>query len=88
MIGSIISNLKRVCRVLDDIPAHIENQKKITLAELNDVFEYFRDQFDDTKEAATIKKIEELRKEVMKKVEEFCIAIDSDVKEEINIVEE
>lgn len=88
MIGSAIEILKRSCRVLNDIPNHIEDKKKTTLAELNDIFEDFRDQLDNEKDAETIKKIAELRKEVMSKVDEFCGIVNSDVKEEIKIVEE
>lgn len=88
MINSIIESLKRSCRILDGIPSHIDEHKKATISELNDIFEDFRDTFDKEKDAETIKKVVSLKQDVMGKLDEFCIAISQDVKEDINIVEE
>jgi AAA+ ATPase superfamily predicted ATPase len=88
MINSVIESLKRSCRVLDAIPQNIEEQKQNILSELNDVFEDFRDTLDAKNDADTIKKVVVLKKDVLSKVDEFCIAICAEVKEDIDIVEE
>ena len=88
MISSAINNLNRAISILDDIPTKIKEQQKKTLSSLNDLFEDFHDQFDKDKDKDTLKKITKFRQEIMGQVEDFCLSIHENIKNEITIVEE
>lgn len=88
MILSAINNLKRAISLLDDMPAHINLEKKKVMCSLNDLFEDLHDKFDDEKDKDTLKKLTIFRGDVMSTIETFCNLISSDLKKDITIVEE
>ena len=85
MIKDAIKCLNRSLLVLNDIPDHIKTEKQKVISSLNNIFEDYHDQFEDKE---TLKKLTQLREDVMSEIDNFCNIISTELKEDIKVVEE